>query len=1307
MNLKLKLALRSTCFLLSLLALNSASAQTAQTAVAAYGRLPMQFEQRGDSTAPLHTVVARGPGYSVTLLPTSASLLLHAAAPSRHAVASKAYAPELVQMHLAGANDAATMVAEQPLKGYINYMNGPDRRQWRLDVPTFAQARVRDAYPGIDVVYYGTQQQLEYDFVVAPHADASRIRLTLGGAKPIAAADGSLRLVSTKGSDSGDLTFQKPIIYQQINGVRRPVSGSFAIASNGDVSFRLGAYDHAQPLVIDPLISYASYFGGAGEDEINGSALNASNQLYAVGQTFSTTLPATSGEFETGPIAGNNGHDAFVTKFSADGRSVLWTTYLSGNGDDFATAVAVNSSDEAYVVGYTNSCGSGGTSYATAGEFPFTASAVQSLCSPDVIGFNNFESNGGSYDAFLVKLSADGRSELYGTPLGGSANDIASSVALDASGKVYIVGETQSTMYFLSSDLSRASDVPSYPVNNHATAAIGRSNYPTTTTAFYTNTTESKNNSLTCDSSDNCPGQPIGSVSGPQDEQAFLTVLSADLGTITYSSLIGGGVLGGCGNGNCNTNGIAIATGLNNQVFIGGNTSSAHWPTTAGALAPTCSNAGTATSQCPMTGWLAGFDVSKSGAASLLFTTYVNGSSAGTNSGNPLYPGSDVYGLATDSKGNVVATGDTNADNFPTTPGSFEPACVPSPDGNGDINVCSGAFVLKLTPTGSTVWSTYYISTKPFFGGESVVGRGVALDAKDNVYVVGTGNSANVPVMHPLVSAPGGGPDVFLLEFSSTGDEFLLGTYLGAGGGISLDNNALHLDSNMSAYLTGWQGYNPYGGTSFPTTAGAFDTALQGTDGFVAKIITQQQPTATALAVSPNPATPAQTVTLKATVTTSSTLTGTTVPTGTVTFYNNASSVLGTAPVGANGLATFTGTLAAGTYSVTASYPGDTVFSSSTSSATALTVSSANATTTALTIAPATSTYGTPETLTATVKAGSSVATSGTVSFTAGNMTLATASLNSSGVATASVTPPVGMYSVTAAYAGTYNATSNPNGFSASISSGVALSVTKANSTTTLTSSSLTVGPGVNFTLTAAVPPAATGTVNFLNGTTSLGTATISSGSATLKTSLTNLGTASLTAVYSGDTNFNGSTSSPLVVSVAAPGFTVTASPSSLTIARGSTGTTTLTITPQGGLTGSLTLACAGLPSQATCTFSPVSVTLATAAVQDALTIGTGTLTASARTPQLLHRGRNSVLEAGMMVIPAALLGFLCFTKRRKLLSLTLCGALLLTTLATLSGCAGSTPAGTNATPAGTYSVSVTLTSGTTSQTVPFSVIVQ
>lgn len=1304
MNLKLKLAIRLSCFVLVPIASSTgAHAQTSQPAVvnhsnspSAYGHVPMQFEERRNGDAASSAFVARGPGYSVVLQPTSASLLLH------HPDSSAKTPPDQVQMRLANANPTSPMFAEQPLKGYVNYMSGPDRSQWRLGIPTFARTRVHNVYAGIDLVYYGTQRQLEYDFLVAPHADPAQIRISLQGATPIPVADGSLGLAATSGHSAG-LKFQKPMIYQQINGVRKPVDGSFAIASNGDVTFRLGTYDHSRELVIDPLISYASYFGGAGEDEINGSALNASNQLYAVGQTYSTTLPGTSGEFETTPAAGNNGHDAFVTKFSADGSSVLWTTYLSGNGDDFATAVAVNSSDEAYVVGYTNSCGSGGTSYTTAGEFPFTSGAVQSLCNPDDLGFNNYESNGSNYDAFLVKLSADGRTELYGTPLGGSANDVANSVALDATGKVYIVGETSSTQYKYSVNPNAYgyTDIPSYPVNNHGTVGIpGAANYPTTTSAFYTNTAESKQYATTDGS---------GNVQGPQDEQAFLTVLSADLSTITYSSLIGGGVIGGCGNGTCNTNGIAIATGLNNQVFIGGNTSSAHWPTTAGAFATKCSNAEAPTSQCPMTGWLAGFDVSKIGSASLLFSTYVNGSSAGTNSGNPLYPGSDVYGLATDSKGNVVATGDTNADNFPTTAGSFQPSCVPSTDGNGDINVCSGAFVLKLTPTGSTDWSTYYISTKAFFGGESVVGRGVALDANDNVYIVGSGNSPNVPLVHSLVSAPGGNPDAFLLELSPTGSQLLLGTYLGAGAGVSVDNNALHLDSNLNAYLSGWQGYNPYGGTSFPTTSKAFDTTLQGTDGFVAKILTQQQPTATALTVTPNPATPAQTVTLTAKVTTTSTLTGTTLPTGTVTFYNNTSTVLGTGSVNAGGVATFTGTLAAGTYSVTASYPGDTVFNASTSSATALSVTTANPTTTALTVAPPNSTYGTAEILTATVKAGSSAATSGSVTFTAGSVTLGTANVATSGVATVSVTPTAGIYTVVAAYSGTYNATTNPTGYSPSTSAGVALTVTKASSTTTLTSSASSVGTGMSFTLKAVVPSTATGTVTFLNGSATLGTATVSNGSASLTASIASVGSASLTAVYAGDSNFNGSTSSVLTVSVVAPGFTATATPSSLTIARGSTGTTTLTITPQGGLTGNLTLSCGTLPARATCTFNPVSVTLATAAVQDVLTIGTGSLTASVTTPQFFDRGPNAVLQAGMMAIPAALLGLFAFSRRsrRKLMGVSLCVVLLLTTLAALSGCGAGSPSASNATPAGTYNVTVTLTSGTTSQTVPLTVVVQ
>lgn len=187
------------------------------------------------------------------------------------------------------------------------------------------------------------------------------------------------------------------------------------------MTFRLGAYDHSREFIIDPVISYAGYFGGAGEDEINGSALNASNQLYAVGQTHSAALPGATGEFQSARDPGKNSnyHDAFVTKFSADGSSIVWTTYLSGGFDDFATVVAVNAQDQAYVVGYTQSCGAPNTG----ARFPFTADAVQTLCSPDVLGFNNYESVGSSYDAYLMELSADGKSVLYGTPLGGSDND--------------------------------------------------------------------------------------------------------------------------------------------------------------------------------------------------------------------------------------------------------------------------------------------------------------------------------------------------------------------------------------------------------------------------------------------------------------------------------------------------------------------------------------------------------------------------------------------------------------------------------------------------------------------------------------------------------------------------------------------------------------------------------------------------------------------------------------------------------------------------------------------------------------------
>ena len=932
------------------------------TAPGHYGDTPLGFEENQGQAGTGVRFLAHGNGFETLLEPTSVALLLYrpdAQAPAANLAARAGHAVggerarresrQLLRMRLVGADGAASMRGSHPLPGYVNYLRGDDPTHWQVGLPTFAETDVAGVYPGIDLKYYGTHRRLEYDFVVDAHANPDRIRLAVDGAQPVLGPDGELRLRTGRTRQATDIVFHKPVVYQQSAERREPVAAAFVLDARGNVGFKLGAYDHSRQLIIDPVISYASYFGGTAEDEINGSALNGANQLYVVGQSHSSDLPGAAGEFQGGRIAGKNDnyHDAFVTKFSADGSTVVWTTYLAGSQDDFATAVAVNAADQAYVVGYTNSCGPPSSTP----SFPFTSDAVQTLCSPAVLGFNNYESNGGSYDAFLVKLSADGKTLLYGTPLGGGNNDFASSVAVDAAGKVYIVGETSSTQYFYAVS-SNLSDVPSYPVNNHGHASIGTSNYPTTSGAFYSNVTESKMYTSTDGS---------GNVSGATDEQAFLTVLSADLHTMLYSTLIGGGVLGGCGNGQCNTNGLAVAVNANGIAFIGGNTSSAHWPTTSGAFAATCTNAGAANSQCAMTGWLAAFDPTKSGAASLVFSTYINGSSAGTNGGATLHPGSDVFGLATDSKGNVVATGDTNANDFPTTAGAFQTACASAADGNGDANVCVNAFVTKLSPSGATLWSTYYHGGA-FTGGASVIGNGIALDASDNVYVVGTSNVPSIPLLNPVASNPTSQVDAMLFELSADGKTLLAGTFLGSGGGVSVDNNALHLDGNQNAYFSGSQAPNTYGGTSFPTTVNAFSTTIKGADGWVVKMATHAQVSTTTLAVTPNLAPPGASVSFTATV---AGVAGVATPTGTVSF-NNGATVLGTAPVQAMGVATLSSSaLAAGTYAVVAVYSGDALYMTSSSAAQSLSIAAPTpAPTVTLTAAPASIVLGASSTLT-------------------------------------------------------------------------------------------------------------------------------------------------------------------------------------------------------------------------------------------------------------------------------------------------------------------------------------------------------
>ena len=528
---------------------------------------------------------------------------------------------------------------------------------------------------------------------------------------------------------------------------------------------------------------------------------------------------------------------------------------------------------------------------------------------------------------------------------------------------------------------------------------------------------------------------------------------------------LGGTNLGRAGNGTSATNGIAIAVNASGIVYIGGNTPSNNHPVTTSGLVLNCSS--DTGGVCNLTGWVAAFDPSKTGAASLFLSTYLTGSSAGTDSnGNNLRPISDVNALTIDGAGNTIVTGDTSATSFPTTAGTLQPACVKHGDGNGNANVCSDeAFVTKMTSAGALVWSTFFGPTSAAGFGSSLIGQGIATDANNNVYVVMQGGLGSIPTMNPIAANAGGNPDVYFAELNPTGTTLLMGTFLGTVGGIGLNTITLHLDSNLNAYFSANQGMNRYGGTSFPITSNAANKIIQGNDGWVVKMNTQQQASVTALTVTPNPATPLQSVTLTATVTTPSTLTGTALSTGTITFLNGTTTI-GTGTLNAAGMATYTRTLSAATYSVTANYAGDAGFNISVSQAATLTLCSAVNTTTALTVTLTTSTYGTSTVLTATVLAGTAPVAVGSVSFNAAGVSLGSATVNAQAVAAVTVKPNTGLYSVLASYAGTYSAANNPNGYGPGASIALPLTLSKAASVTTLTTSSNSVEVGASFTLT-------------------------------------------------------------------------------------------------------------------------------------------------------------------------------------------------------------------------------------------------
>jgi hypothetical protein len=387
----------------------------------AYGHIPLSFEANQGQTDPAVQFLSRGSGYALFLTSQEAVLSLSKpvtpAATVGPAAVQPAQAEDVLCLQLVGANPAPQVAGVDPLPGTTNYFIGNDPAQWRTNIATYGKVAYQDVYPGVDLVYYGNQQQLEYDFVLQPGANPGVIRLSCQGAQNVTLdAQGNLVLQTA----DGDVVEQAPVVYQDGAGGRQAVAGRYVLLGPDGVGFQVGGYDASRPLIIDPVLSYATYLGGSGADSGSSIAVDASGSVYVTGSTSSLDFPTTPGALQT---TADGGYDAFVAKLNTTGTALVYSTYLGGNGDDYGYGIAVDASGNAYVTGSTSSW-----------DFPITPGALQ-------------PSNSSEYyitDAFVAKLNATGTALLYATYLGGTNNDCGYGIAVDGSGNAYVTGSTSS-----------------------------------------------------------------------------------------------------------------------------------------------------------------------------------------------------------------------------------------------------------------------------------------------------------------------------------------------------------------------------------------------------------------------------------------------------------------------------------------------------------------------------------------------------------------------------------------------------------------------------------------------------------------------------------------------------------------------------------------------------------------------------------------------------------------------------------------------------------------------------------------------
>ncbi len=709
-----------------------------------YGKLPLSFEANVGQSPERVKFLSRGNGYTVFLTPTEAVFSLRSETTKN--------SRSVLRMKLIDANQNADVKGRQPSPAKVNYLIGNDRSKWHTNVPTFREVQYNNVWPGVDMIWYGTQDKLEYDFVINPGTAASTVRLNFNGADKLG-IDAQGNLLMKVGAE--EVVQSAPVIYQELEADRVNIPGKYVIKGQHEVGFEVGAYDANKPLVIDPVLSYSTYIGGEAADFGLGVAVDSSGRAYLAGKTSSSETFFPIENAIQGTMIDTLG---FVTKLNAAGNDVLYSTFF-GDSNGFCVsnicgteirAIAVTTDGRAVVTG------------AVANEdndslMPITAGAYQNngFC----ISWCGLEPNR-MVDAFVTVFKVDGTDLDYSTFFGGRTNfrfsergfDIGNSVAVDASNRIYITGLTASN------------------------------SLPTKHAFQWSRHSEG------------------------EGKDAFIAVFNPAASgndSLLYSSYLGG---------DGDDVGLGVAVDNDRNAYIGGSTASTDLETKSPSgppLRPNYNGGG-------FDGFVAKIDTESDGAASLTYSTYFGGNindrvesvavdvfqrayiTGASNSsassfplknafdstqvngeafvaklnadGNALFyssflggdnpntsaDGEEGLGITIDFAGNVYVTGRT-------TSGASFPARIPL-----NAGLQGTAFLTKIQATisNNTVAKLLYSTT---FGGNGARGESIALDPKGNVYLGGT-TPGGLPTTAGSFDTTfnGGASDGFIAKFNST-----------------------------------------------------------------------------------------------------------------------------------------------------------------------------------------------------------------------------------------------------------------------------------------------------------------------------------------------------------------------------------------------------------------------------------------------------------------------------------------------------------------------------------------------------------